>query len=80
MEKIEFENFNISGKFVNGIRAYYTMVICETIDEGVECFELPQEMVLGRNLPAIAQVIEHIYLRTMQNRIVVSKLIDFERI
>lgn len=80
MEKIQFETVNVQGKMVQAIRAFYSINICRMIRGEELCFLLPQEMLLGRNIPAVAQMLEHIYVRIVPVNIPVSKIQDFQRL
>lgn len=80
IEKISFESVSISGITVQAIRVFYTIEICQELDEALECFLMPEEMLLGRGLMALGQVIEHIPNRLVPDRTPIAKLIEFSRL
>lgn len=79
MEKITFENFNANGKTIKGIRVFYKLNLCRKVGSDEECFLLPQEMLLGRNMPMLGQVLELIFHRETTIRTNISVLKDFIR-
>lgn len=79
IERINFETFTAQEKLIQAIRIFYTLNICKIFENENICFVLPQEMLLGRNLPAVAQLLEHVYIRTLPTKIPTSKLHDFQR-
>lgn len=80
MEKIAFEDVMVSGKLVKGIRAFYKINFCKTVDSKEECYYLPQEMVLGRNIPMLGQLLELVYHRETPEKVKVTVLQDYSRL
>lgn len=81
LEKIEFESINISESTVQAVRVFYLVKLCKNDPQNqTECFITPEEMLLGRNLPALGQVIEHIPNRKVLGKSRIYKLLEVSRL
>lgn len=80
IEEVAFESTSLNGSTIQAIRALYTIEICREQDDVQECFLMPEEMLLGRGMPALGQVIEHIPNRLVPDKTPVSKLLEFSRL
>lgn len=80
IEKISFENYSVGDAVIQAIRVFYTINLCQKVsDTEDECFILPEEMLLGRNILVLAQLLEHVPNRLVSERTYTSKIIDFTR-
>lgn len=80
IEQVSFENYPVQDSTIQAIRVFYTINMCQKIsDTEEECFILPEEMLLGRGIPVLAQQLEHIPNRLVIDRTYTSKIIDFTR-
>ena len=95
MEKITFENATVNGKVIKGIRAFYNLKLCKVDetndtpplpelpgqpgDANRLCFSLPQEMLLGRNMSMLGQMLEFVFHRKTPIRTDISVLKDYFR-
>lgn len=80
IERISFEDVTVNEKPVKAIRVFYKVNACKVVESSEECYFLPQEMALGRNIPMIGQLLEFVYHREIPGKVILSALQDFQRL